>query len=272
MAYPKEYVKTVDNDGNEYRITLVNDSIVRWQKTEIDSICNTAPVYPRFTFFEFNDKHNDQLFSDIEAGIIGNNVKATVGAIGKWLTPTFEMDSEDAIAYVNGKEQISEQSRVRFNNDVIYTLSRKGYQRLSMEKVSNEVWSTAEETATEIKLTADMLSTNAPTIQEGEGLDMMLDNNTATFFHSTWSADKVYEVDLSKQVYIAVSLKKAISNFRFHYAGRPNSSKYNIEEWKIEASNDGSIVDYVLCIVSACLVKSALRTWCNTHTSRRSFA
>lgn len=234
-AFPKEYVKELDNDGGRCTITLVNDSTISWNASEISEISDVKPDYPRFTFFELNDKHNDQLFSDVEATITDDRVTASVGGIGKWLTPTFEMDSSDGIAFVGGNRQTSEESRLRFAEPVVYTLSREGHQRLAMERVSN-----GETTAREISLNKDMLSTNAPTSQEGEGLDMMLDGNTSTFFHSTWSADKVYEVDLNKQVYISVTLPKAVSDIQFHYVGRPGTSKYNIFEWKIEASNDGS--------------------------------
>lgn len=234
MAYPKEYVKSLTTDNNACAVTLINDSIIEWKSSEIDSISSVKPDYPQFTGVEFNDKHNKQLFEDVEAAIASDKVTATVGAIGKWLTPTFTLDSDDGIAYVNGIRQESEQSRLRFANPVVYTLSRPGHQRLAMKKVNS-----GETKVSEIPLTTSMLSTNAPTSQEGEGLDMMLDGNTSTLFHSTWSADKVYEVDLNKQVYVAIALPKAVSDIQFHYVGRTGTNRYNIFEWKIEASNDG---------------------------------
>ena len=190
ISYPKEYVKSLTTGNGTCSITLINDSIIEWKSNEIDSISSVKPDYPQFTGVEFNDKHNKQLFEDVEATIASDNVTATVGAIRKWLTPTFTLDSDDGIAYVDGIRQESEKSRLRFANPVVYTLSRPGHQRLAMKKVNS-----GETKVSEIALTTSMLSTNAPTSQEGEGLDMMLDGNTSTLFHSTWSADKVYEVD-----------------------------------------------------------------------------
>lgn len=235
LAYPKEYVKSIETMDGRCTITLVNDSVVGWDADEIARVSTTAPEYPQFKSFKFNDKYNEQLFDDVEASIVPDRVTAAVGAIGKWLTPSFSLDSDDGIAFVDGVEQTSKQSRLRFDGPVVYTLSYDAHQRLSMETVSG-----GETVVSEIPLTADMLSTNAPTSQEGEGLDMMLDGNASTFFHSTWSADKVFDVDLSKQVYIAVALPRAVSDIQFHYTGRPGTSRYNIFEWKIEASDDGN--------------------------------
>ena len=238
-AYPLEYVKALDHEDNAYTLTLINDSTLSWESGTIDSVSMRPPTYPTFAAFEFNDKHNEQLYDDVEATLSDNEVHATVGAIGKWLTPSFQLSSPEAVAYVNGKEQTSGTSRQRFANSVVYTLAHPNHRQLAMTKVSDEVWSTPEEVVSEIALRADMLSTNAPTSREGEGLDMMLDGNTSTFFHSTWSKDEVYEVDLNKQVYVGVALPKEMSHIQFHYTDRTGTSRYNIQEWRIEASADG---------------------------------
>ena len=238
-GYPKEFVKDLSNDGGMYVITLMNDSIVSWSVDEVISVNEQAPVYPQFTAFKLDDKLNDQLFRDVEAVVTTDEVRASVSGIGKYLTPSFTMDMPNAVAYACGKEQVSGKSRLRFAEDVVYTLSLPGHERLSVEKVSDEIWSYPESGKVEIPLTVDMLSTNAPTSIEGEGLGMMLDNNPSTIFHSTWSRDPVYDVDLSKQVYVSVELPYAISDFQFYYMGRTGTSTYNVYEWVIEASNDG---------------------------------
>lgn len=137
QAFPKEYVKEQNNADGMCRITLVNDSIIEWNASEIDSISAVSPEFPRFASFGLNDDYNDQLFSKVKATITDNRVTAAVGAIGKWLTPTFELDSSDGIAYVGGNRQRSEASRLRFAEPVIYTLSREGYQRLALEPGSD---------------------------------------------------------------------------------------------------------------------------------------
>ena len=246
-GYPKDFVKELHHSDGQYTLVLKSDSLVSWPEKMVLEVNDVAPVYPQFTAFELDDKLNDQLFRDVEAVVTPDEVWASVSGIGKYLTPTFEMDMPGAVAYANGVEQESGVSRLRFANDVVYTLLYPGYQRLSIEKVSDEVWSNPETGVAEIALTADMLSTNAPTSRENEGLGMMLDGDPNTIFHSTWSRDPVYTVDPTRQVYVSVDLPYAISELKFYYKGRSQSG-YNILEWRIEASNDGEFWDYITTI------------------------
>ncbi|MBQ4521186.1 MAG: CotH kinase family protein [Bacteroidaceae bacterium] len=239
-GYPKEMVKEVVTEGDVYSLTLINDSTLVWDKEEVKDIDSLQPVFPQMTMLSFLEDLNDELTDDIDATIDGNVAKAEVASIGRYLTPTFMLDHVDAKAYVDGKEMESGVSRLRFDGRVTYTVALPEHRRLAYRKVADEVWSETGITTEKVTLTADMLSTNAPTSIEGEGLEMMLDGNTSTFFHSTWSKDAVYEVDLTKQVYVQVDLKKAIKEMQFRYVSRPNTDRYNIKEWKIEASADGS--------------------------------
>lgn len=239
-GYPAEMVKEVSTTDKGYSLTLLNDSILSWSKDEVVQISNLPPAYPTMTALAFHEDLNDELTNDIEAVITQEGrATASIASIGKYLTPTFTLDNNEAKVYVNGEKQVSGESRLRFNDEVVYTVAFPEHQKLAAVKMTDEVWSEPGITTEEIALTADMLSTNAPTSIEGEGLDMMLDKNTSTFFHSTWSKDAVYDVDLTKQIYVQVDLKKAIAEMQFHYVSRPNTDRYNIQEWKIEASNDG---------------------------------
>ena len=70
-AYPEEYVKALETtDG--YRLTLINDSIITWTTTEVDSVTGIAPTYPQFTDFKFNDNLNEQLVNDVQGTIADN--------------------------------------------------------------------------------------------------------------------------------------------------------------------------------------------------------
>ena len=135
-GYPENLVKRMNNDSQEYTLTLVNDSVVSWKSTEVNVVSKESPVYPQFTRFVLDDKLNDQLYRDVEATISADSVTATVSGIGKYLTPLFEMDMPGAVAYVNGKEQESEVSRLRFAKDVVYTLGYPNYKCLSKEESS----------------------------------------------------------------------------------------------------------------------------------------
>ena len=238
-GYPKDFVKEIKQDANTHALILTNDSTISWAAGEVISISEVAPEYPQFTSFKLDDKRNDQLYRDVEATVSANEVTVSVNGIGKYLTPSFAMDMAGSVAYVDDKEQISGESRLRFANEVTYTLGHPNYQRLSIEKISEEVWSEPETRTKEIELTTDMLYTNAPS-GRNEGLDKMLDGVPNTIFHSTWTNDPVYgSPDVSQQVYVSVELPYAITDFQFYYMGRTDASKYNVYEWKIEASSDG---------------------------------
>ena len=233
-GYPKDYVESLDNDGSVYTLTLKGDSVISWPVAQVQRVSEMAPDYPRFTEFVLDDKLNDQLYRDVEATVSANEVVASVSGIGKYLTPLYSMDMAGAVAYVDGKEQISGESRLRFANEVTYTLGHPNYQRLSMEKISDEVWSEPVTGTREIRLTADMLSTNEPAASS-EGFENLFDGVTSTIFHSRWESAGA---NISQPAYITVALQHSISEFQFWYVGRTNE-KYDIYEWIIEASHDG---------------------------------
>lgn len=238
-AYPEEYVKALETtDG--YRLTLINDSIITWTTTEVDSVTDIAPTYPQFTDFKFNDNLNEQLVNDVQGTIADNKVTATVAAIGKWLTPTYMLSDKAAVAYADGTTQQSGISRLRFADEVVYTLGYPRYRRLSAEKISDEVWSEGSNGIEEIALTADMLSTNAPS-GRGEGLENLVDGMPATYFHSTWSNDPLYEkLPEDEYPYISVALTKPIRALKFYYQSRIDSNNRNPYAFRVYASNDNA--------------------------------
>lgn len=240
LAYPKEMVKALDTGAGGCTLTLLNDSVLVWTAEQLDSVGQVAPDFPELASLVFEEDLNDELTDDIEAVISDGKATATVPAIGRYLTPTFATDSEGALVYADGAELVSGVSRLHFARPLTYTVAQPGHRRMAFVKLTDEVWSEAGITTREIPLTAGMLSTNAPTSLDGEGLDRMLDGDASTFFHSTWSKDEVYDVDLTKQVYVQADLEQPVKEFLFHYVSRPNTERYNIQEWRIEASDDGT--------------------------------
>ena len=237
-AYPKEYVKSFEHTSSGYVMTLVDDTRKEWDAAKVDSVSNVSPVYPHFTDFKLDDKLNDQIFNDIDGTIYSDSVRLVVGAIGKWLTPSYKTDSKTTEVYIGKDAQTSGQSRRRFAEDVVYTLSLPGHRRLAMEKISDEVWSEPGELTEEIALKASMLTTNAPS-GRNQGLDKMLDNDPSTFFHSTYSGDPMYNVlPLEQCPYVSVSLDKAVRKMQFYYMGRTDSKDRNPHAFQVYASKD----------------------------------
>ena len=237
-AYPVEYVKSLDVTSSEYKLTLVDDTQKKWPTAQVDSVSKVSPVYPQFTDFKLDDKLNDQLFSDVDGTIYTDSVRLVVGAIGKWLTPSYKTDNKAALVYIGKDEQTSGQSRRRYADDVVYTLSLPGHTRLAREKVSDEIWSEPTSPVQELKLTASQLTTNAPS-GRNQGLDMLLDNDPQTFFHSTYSGDPVYDVlPLDQCPYVSVSLTRSVSKMQFYYMGRVDSKDRNPHAFQVYASKD----------------------------------
>ena len=81
---------------------------------------------PVFTSFKFNNKYNYQVFSDAVGTIKNDTVNITVAGIGKRLTASFTLSDENARAYVDGKEQESKVSRLRFDNSRSYVVGYPG--------------------------------------------------------------------------------------------------------------------------------------------------
>ncbi len=243
-VFPRDLLKGYAEVNGSLVVTLQNDIKARFALADVVRYDTTPPdTLPHFTSFKFNNKYNDQVFTDVIATLDGEErVTAEVGAIGKRLTPSFQFNQENVHAYVDGQLQQSKVSRLRFDHDITYFLAYDGWHKMALTKTSDEVWSQAETevTRTPVALTADMLSTNAPSnYPETEDLDKMLDNDSTTLFHSTWGTGEYEKLPLTEHPFVQVDLQEALSCISFYYLTRHNSPRWPTA-WSIQASNDGS--------------------------------
>ena len=219
--------------GNDsIRLTLLNDSVVAYPLSEVERCETSRPQdLPVFTSFKFNNKYNDQVYTDVQAELVSDTlVQATVGAIGKRLTPSFQLNDAGAKAYVEGRLQESKVSRLRFDPEVVYTLAYDGWRECSYRKLQDEEWQIPGGERTRVTLTADMLSTNAPSnYEETEGLDKVLDGNLNTFFHSTWGSGSYEKLPLNKYPYVEINLPEALENISFYYPSRCQPRTHGLE-------------------------------------------
>lgn len=243
-AFPTEYLKEINTDGQSVSLILASDSVIVRSMADIDSISSWGPQRPEFTSFKFNNKYNENLHTDIEADSITDYLSFTIGAIGKRLTPSFQVSDPDAVVYVDGKEQESKVSRLRFDRDKVYTVAMPGVSGLvrttlqeekwTEEIWTEEIWSDAEEF---VPLTADRLSVNQPSnYPETEGLGNLLDGDYSTYFQSTWGSGEYLQK--SENVRLDVALPYSLDKFAFYYASRAIDS-YNPLSFDIYTSNDG---------------------------------
>lgn len=78
---------------------------------------------PHFRTYKFNNKYNDQVFSDVDATISGTQITAVVPCIGHWLTPSFSLSDSLSTVKVNNVLQKSHVNKLNFRDTVSYTLS-----------------------------------------------------------------------------------------------------------------------------------------------------
>lgn len=239
-VFPVEVLKSYGQQQDDWCFTLLNDSVIKYSSQEVERVTKEGPSsLPNFTSFKFNNKYNDQVFTDVVATLGNDTIQATVGAIGKSLTPSFNLDQEDAVVTVDGKVQKSKVSRLRFDKDIVYTLGQANWRKMSYHKVKDEVWSDPVESVElrRVPLTADMLSTNAPS-NYNEVVGNIVDNNNATFFHSTWGDGMYSKLPLDECPYIVVSLAEDLQNFRFGYTTRFDVSNRMPLSFLLEVSTD----------------------------------
>lgn len=242
--FPADIVSGVEQDSEAVRIKLVSDTTFSYLLADVETVSNTAPECAlNFTSFKFSSKYNDQVFTDVEATVAPGAIHATIGAIGKWLTPSFQLSDERAKVWVNGKEQHSNKGRVNFANEVVYTVGYDNWKRYSYTKVKDEVWSEGTPGTRhfqDILLTESQLSTNAPSNYSDETLGAMLDNNPSTHYHSTWGTGYYDKLPEGEFPYIDIELETAVSNFVFGYITRIDQSGRNPQAFDIKVSHDGA--------------------------------
>ena len=133
-AYPQKFVTGYTEADGKLTIQTNIGETYTYDLAEVDSVSQTRPAdLPTFDSFKFNNKFNDQLFTDALGEMVGDTVFVTLAAIGKRLTPSFQVADEQVEVYVDEVLQQSKETRLRFDEDIYYLVSRKGYRILTAE-------------------------------------------------------------------------------------------------------------------------------------------
>ena len=126
-AYPLEYVAAHNETGGQLVIRTNDGQTHTYPLSSVSRISEEAPTdFPTFESFKFNNKFNDQLFTDAMGEMRGDTVFVTLAAIGKRLTPSFKVPDDQTLVYVDGQRQDSKVSRLRFDRDIYYVVTRPG--------------------------------------------------------------------------------------------------------------------------------------------------
>lgn len=233
--------------NGQLRVVTVNDTVFCYNDASIDSVAirtkkEVADRLPSIVQLKFNNKYNDQVFTDVVADIAGDSViTATVGAIGKWLTPSIQVSDDSARIYVGRERQWSKQSRRRFDKDIYYTIALPRQRVYEKVLVKDATWSDATEqfVTLPVELDGSMFSGNLPG-RDGEGYDKMLDGDINTFYHSTWDVpgdekERIYQTE----PYFDIALQEKVSRVYFSYTTR-NNDGYAPRKLTLYASTNGS--------------------------------
>lgn len=247
QAFPNALIKERTQGNTRLTFTDVDGGKHVFHLADIVSEGTQNPVdNPWLTVFKFNNKYNTCIFQDVELDpASGTRLEASVASIGKWLTASFQCSSDDAKVYVDGVQQQSKRSRQHFTKDIVYTVAMPG--RTVLRRYVDDDGSTpsqddGDETVEVIPLTATDISTNAPSnYPDTEGLEMVLDDNFSTFFHSTWGNDGPNEkLPLEEAPWIEAKLPDAVHHLKVYYCTRMDTNSRSPEAWDIQVSNDGT--------------------------------
>ena len=141
---PAEYIaRQVVSDATLLLELVGNETLTFSSVTS----CSTQPAEgcPAFLSYKFNNKYNPQVFTDAEAEEpSADAVNISVGCIGKWLTPSFQLPDENIIVTVDGRRQVSKQSRLRFDKPVTYRLSHPDWLLLQKNESAADPKETTE--------------------------------------------------------------------------------------------------------------------------------
>lgn len=232
-------------DGSYYKendklyFPIKDGDLLYYTAEEYDSCSTVKPELPYMTSFKFNNKYNPNLNVDAIADTVKSNMHFRLNAIGKWLTASFQLSDDKAVAFVDTVLQESKVTRQSFADKVTYKVTYPGYNIVERVKVQDEIWTApvVNGDTVEVALTAGMLSTNKPSQMSNESLANLLDNNPSTIFHSTWGSANNSTVNVN--THIDINLPEELENIQLYYRCRPQTG-YNPLVWEIYASNDGN--------------------------------
>ena len=233
--------------NGQLRVVTANDTAFCYNEASVDSVATLTKKevmsrLPGIVQLKFNNKYNDQVFTDVVADIVGDSVvTATVGAIGKWLTPSIQVSDDSARIFVGRERQLSKQSRLRFDVDRYYTIAMPRQRIYEKVLVKDAEWSDATDQfiTLPVALDASMFSGNLPG-RDGEGYDKMLDGDINTFYHSTWDVsaeekERIYQTE----PYFDIALLEKVSRIHFSYTTR-NNDGYAPQKLTLYASTNGT--------------------------------
>ena len=161
-VFPDDYISSFEMANGTVTVVDLNGGVYSYDLTKIASIDNQLPkALPEFTSYKFNNKYNYQVVTDAIGVITDDEINVEVSGIGKWLTASFALSDSTARAYVDGVEQVSTVTRMRFETSKIYLVAFPGDRILTRTDKGTYVMSTYGKQYT---VNADFLTDHSTTV------------------------------------------------------------------------------------------------------------
>ena len=130
-VFPSTSISGVVEQDDSISFIALDGVEYSYLRSEIESIDEQLnKTMPKFLTYKFDNKHNYQITVDVEGFIGIDYIHIDVGAIGKRLTPSFTLSDSLAHVFVDGVEQQSGVTRMRFDEPKNYLVGYDGDQVL----------------------------------------------------------------------------------------------------------------------------------------------
>lgn len=238
--FPQAMLSGITTSDEALELTALDGSTFTYRLAEIQHYGHPLQmILPSITSFKFNNKFNHQLFSDTECEITGDSIiSGQLACIGHWLTPSFKVSDKRAEVVLDDSIQlVSKHTRRRMGNEHNITIAYPNIRILKSILTQPAIDIPDQEELQKVALTADMLSTNAPS-NYGEDPDNMLDGDVYTYFHSTWGNGIYEKLPADVCPYLDVQLPEAMHTLKFSYTNRQTEGRQTTG-LNLYASNDG---------------------------------
>ena len=167
-----------------------------------------------------------------------------MACIGHWATPSFKLTDKRAEVFLDDSIRLySKYSRVKLGPSHTLTVAYPDINIISPILTKEAVIQPGYETEEQVALTAEMLSTNAPS-NYGEDPANLLDGDVNTIFHSTWGSGEYEKLEEGVNPYLEIELPEPLQLMKFCFTNRNSSGRY-ATGLRLTASNDGNTWTFI---------------------------
>ena len=226
--YPRQLLTDVQEGSNALVLKAKDGSTFRYSLADILYYDHQLEmVLPSITSFKFNNKFNHQLFSDALCEITGDSlITGQMACIGHWATPSFKLTDKRAEVYLDDSIRLySKYSRVKLGKNHTITAAYPDINIIDSVLTKEAVTGLGDEIEEKAALTADMLSTNAPS-NYGEDPGNLLDGDVETIFHSTWGSGIYEKLPEGVNPYLEIELPEPMEKIKFSFTNRNYPGRY----------------------------------------------